>query len=202
LVHRVDYNSANNSRRYNGVDVSVNARLPGQITVLGGTTTGKFHRVTCDVENPNSLRGCDARQPFTTGLKLSGTVPLKYGFRFSAIFQSQPGQTFNRDATLDGDIIQNYVITRAVVPSLTLASVTQRLNEPGTDFMPRVNQLDVSVSKKFRAGRTEILPQLDIFNALNVSPELSITQIFGPRYGFPLTVLPARLFRVGVQVNF
>ena len=202
LVNQVDYNSANNSRTYNGVDVSVNARLPGQITVLGGTTTGKFHRVTCDVENPNSLRGCDARQPFTTGLKLSGTVPLKYGFRFSGIFQSQPGQTFNRDATLDGDIVQNYVITRAVVPSLTLASVTPRLNEPGTDFMPRVNQLDVSVSKRFRVGRTEVLPQLDIFNALNVSPELSITQTFGPAYGFPLTVLPARLFRVGVQVNF
>lgn len=202
LVNQVDYNSATNTRTYDGFDVGVNARLPNRITLIGGTTTGKFHRVTCEVENPNSLRYCDARQPFTTGLKLSGTVPLKYGLRFSSIFQSQPGQTFNRDSLTDGDITQNYQITRAVVPSLTLASVTQRLNEPGKDFMPRVNQLDLSVSKRFRVGRTEILPQLDIFNVLNVSPELSINQIFGSAYGTPLTVLPARLFRVGAQVNF
>jgi hypothetical protein len=202
LVHEVDYNSPTNSRRYDGFDVTFNARLPGQITLVGGTTTGKFHRVTCDVESPNSLPNCDAPVPFTTGLKLSGTVPLKYGLRLSMIFQSQPGQTFSRDSLTDGDIIQNYIITRAVVPSLTVASVTQRLNASGVDFMPRVNQLDVSLSKRVRVGRTEIVPQLDVFNALNVNPITSINQNYGPSYGFPLTVLPARLFRVGAQVRF
>jgi hypothetical protein len=68
--------------------------------------------------------------------------------------------------------------------------------------MPRVNQLDLSVSKRFQVGRTNIAPQFEVFNVLNVNPELSITQIYGSAYGTPLTVLPARLFRVGVQVNF
>lgn len=202
LVNQVDTNSETDSRTYDGFDIGINARLPGRITLVGGTTTGKFHRVACEVENPNSLRHCDSEQPFTTGLKLSGTMPLKYGFRFSGIFQSQPGQTFNRDSLTDGDIIQSYVITRAVAPSLTLASVTQRLNEPGTDFMPRVNQLDLSVSKQVRVGKVNVTPQLDVFNVLNVSPELSINQTFGNAYGTPLTVLPARLFRIGMQVNF
>jgi hypothetical protein len=202
LVRRVDYNSSINDRTYDGFDISLQARLPGRINIVGGTSTGTFHSYTCEVENPNSLRYCDARQPFTTALKLSGSVPLKYGLRFSGIFQSSPGQTFQRDALTDGDIIQTYVITRAVVPSLTTASVSQRLNEPGKDFMPRVNQLDLSVSKRFRVGHLDIAPQLEIFNALNVSPETSITQTYGSAYGRPLTVLPARLFRFGMQVNF
>jgi hypothetical protein len=169
---------------------------------VAGTSTGKFHRVTCEVENPNNLRGCDAKQPFRTSLKLSGSVPLRYGLRFGAIFQSMPGQTFERDALTDGDIVENYIITRAVIPSLTTASVTQRLNEPGKDFMPRVNQLDLSVSKRFGVGRINIAPQVELFNLLNTSPETSITQTFGPAFGTPLTVLPARLFRLGLQVNF
>ncbi len=202
LVNRVDYTSETDFRTYDGIDVVFSGRLAGGINLVGGTSTGKFHRVSCEVENPNSLRHCDARQPFRTGVKLSGTAPLKYGLRFSGIFQSQPSSPFNRNALLDGDIIQNYIITRAVVPSLTLASVTQRLNEPGKDFLPRVNQLDLSVSRRFRVGQTYVLPQLEVFNALNVSPELSINQTYGPAYGRPLTVLPGRLFRVGVQVNF
>jgi hypothetical protein len=202
LVHRVDYNSSINYRTYDGFDITLQARLPGRANVVGGTSTGKFRRYGCEVENPNSLRFCDARQPFTTAVKLSGSVPLKYDFRFSAIFQSMPGQTFERDSLTDGDIVQTYVITRAVVPALTVASVSQRLNEPGKDFMPRVNQLDLSISKRLRIGRTNVSPQFEIFNALNGSPETSITQTFGSAYGRPLTVLPARLLRLGVQATF
>jgi len=202
LVHRVDYNSSTNYRTYDGFDITLQARLPGRANLVGGTSTGKFHRYACEVENPNSLRFCDARQPFTTAVKLSGSVPLKYGFRFSGIFQSMPGQTFERDSLTDGDIIQTYVITRAVIPALTVASVSQRLNEPGKDFMPRVNQLDLSISRQLRVGRTNVSPQIEIFNALNASPETSITQTFGSAYGRPLTVLPARLLRVGLQVSF
>jgi hypothetical protein len=202
LVRQVDRNSTLNYRTYDGFDVTLEARLPRRISIVGGTSTGKYHRVTCEVQDPNNLRGCDATQPFRTSLKLSGAVPLQYGFRFGAIFQSMPGQTFERDALTDGDIIQTYQITRTVIPSLTTASVTQRLNEPGKDFMPRVNQLDLSLSKRFRVGRGDVMPQFEIFNALNVNPETSITQAFGSAYGRPLTVLPARLFRLGIQVNF
>jgi hypothetical protein len=202
LVHEVDRNSTTNYRTYDGFDVNLQARLLHQLTLVAGTSTGKFHRVTCDAETPNSLRYCDAQQPFTTALKVSGSVPLKYGVRFSAIFQSMPGLTFDRDAQTDGDIIQTYIVTRTVVPSLTTASVSLRLNQPGTYFMPRVNQLDLSVSKHVRTGKVDVAPQVEVFNALNVSPETSITQTYGSAYGTPLTVLPARLVRLGVQLRF
>lgn len=201
-VDQLDFNSDINFRTYNGIDTSINMRLRGGINLVGGTSTGKFHRNTCEVEDPNQQRFCDATQPFTTILKLSGTVPLKYGIRASAVFQSMPGIQFTRNATTDGDIAQTYLVTRAVIPTLTLASVNIRLNEPGKDFLDRVNQLDLALSKRFQIGNVEVTPQLDIFNALNVSPVTSITQAFGSRYGFPLTVLPGRLFRIGGQFKF
>ncbi len=38
---------------------------------------------------------------------------------------------------------------------------------PGTELTPRVNQLDLSVSKRITVGGIKIDPKLDIFNALN-----------------------------------
>src|SRR5207249_11625801 len=67
-----------------------------------------------------------------------------------------------------------YVVTRTAIPSLSTASVNVRLNDAGKDFMPRVNQLDLSLSKRVRVGQVNIAPQLELFNALNVSPETSI----------------------------
>jgi hypothetical protein len=201
-VNQLDRNSDSNSRTYDGIDTTVNVRMPRGISLVGGTSSGRFHRVTCDVEDPNQLRFCDARQPFTTIVKVSGTVPLRYGFRVSAVFQSMPGVQSTRNATTDGDISQSYVITRAVIPTLTLPSVTLRLNQPGTDFLDRVNQIDLGLSRRFRVGSLELTPQVDVFNALNVSPITSITQTFGSRYGYPLTVLPGRLLRFGMQAKF
>jgi hypothetical protein len=49
LVNELDTNSANNSRVYNGIDLTFNARLKNGATFVGGTSTGKLHAVTCDV---------------------------------------------------------------------------------------------------------------------------------------------------------
>src|SRR5207247_490557 len=98
----------------------------------------------CDVADPNQLRGCDAGQPFRTQFKLTGTYPLAYAFHFSAVFQSMPGILETRTANNDTDVVINYIVNRTNIPNLTLAQVTTRLNEPGTDFLDRNNQLDIS----------------------------------------------------------
>lgn len=201
-VNEFDTNSKNNSRTYNGVDLTLNARLSNGATLLGGLSTGKLHAVTCDVTDPNQLRGCDAEQPFRSQFKLSGTYPLPYQFRFSAVFQSMPGVLETRTANNDGDIVVNYIVNRTIVPSLTLAQVTTRLNEPGTDFLDRNNQFDFSLTRDFQFGRYVIKPQLDLFNAFNVSPVTNQVTTFGSTLGQPLTILPGRLLRFGVRMNF
>ncbi len=201
-VNEFDTNSKNNSRTYNGVDFTFNARLSNGATLLGGTSTGKLHTVTCDVADPNMLRGCDAEQPFRTQFKLTGTYPLPYAFRFSAVFQSMPGVLETRTASNDGDVVVNYIVNRTIVPTLTLAQVSTRLNEPGTDFLDRNNQLDLSMTRDFRVGRFVVKPQLDLFNVFNVSPVTNQVTTFGSQLGQPLTILPGRLLRFGIRLNY
>jgi len=201
-VNELDTNSSSNSRTFNGIDITVNARLPRGATLLGGVAVGRTREVTCETDDPNytgastpGLRFCDQTQvdmPFLTTLKLSGSVPLRYGVRVSGVFQSALGEPINI----------TYVVNRAIVPSLVAAEVTTRLNRPGEDYYDRNNQLDFSASKEFRVKSLRIRPQIDLFNAWNVSPVVSQVTTFGSSLGRPNRVLDARLLRVGVQVNF
>ena len=120
------------------------------------------------MDDPNNLRYCDARYPFTTQFKLSGTYTLPYGFRVSGLFQSLPGVQSARDGGNVGkDISVMYSVGRAIAPGLTQTTVNLRLSEPGTVFLDRVNQLDFAFTRAFITGRVRIRPQVDIFNALN-----------------------------------
>jgi len=201
-VNELDRTSTNNRRTYNGVDLTFNARLRNGATLLGGTSTGKLQAVTCDVADPNQLRGCAAEQPFRTQFKITGTYPLPYAFRFSTVFQSMPGVLETRTANNDGDVVINYIVNKAIVPSLTLAQVITRLNEPGKDFLDRNNQLDISLTRNFRVGRVALKPQLDLFNVFNVSPVTNEVATFGSQLGQPLTILPGRLLRFGFRMNY
>jgi hypothetical protein len=194
LVNQIDTNSTENSQVYRGVDVSFNWRFHGA-SVFGGTSTGHSAATTCEVDNPNSLRFCDESAydiPLLTSFKLSGTVPLPYNFQVSGVFKSQPGAERNI----------GYQVTRTQLPQLTQASVTVRLNAPGTEYSDRLNQLDLTIARSIRSGRVVIRPELAMFNALNAAPVLTQTNVFGPNLGRVTSILNARLLRMGVLVKF
>ena len=166
-------------------------------------TTGKLHEHVCQVDDPNNLRFCDASYPFLSQYKLSGTYPLPYGFRLSGLFQSVPGTQSARDAGNVGkDISEIYSIGRAIAPGLTQTTVTLSLNEPGTVFLNRVNQLDFAVSRDFKTGRVTVRPQVDIFNALNNNAVTQANANYGPSLLVPQSVLNPRLVRLNVRVSF
>jgi len=195
LVDELDTNSSNNTRVYNGVDVSINVRLPRGASLYGGTSTGRTVSATCDVEDANSLRFCDQREsaiPFQTLFKVSGTYPLAYGVRVSASYQSTPGT--ERTIT--------YQVTRALVPLMTQSSQNIRLNEPGSSYNDRVNQLDVSLTKSIRINGIEVRPELGMFNLLNGSAVLGQVNTFGPTLDRVNMILAPRLFRLGVTMKF
>jgi hypothetical protein len=195
LVDELDTNSSDNTRAYNGFDVSFNMRTAGGGNLSGGTSTGRTTSVTCQVENPNSLRFCDDRDydvPMRTQFKLSATYPLWYGLRLSGTFQSQPGS--DRGIT--------YQVTRTLIPTLTQTTVNVRLNDPGSEFNDRVNQLDFSLSKSFRRAGIEVRPELALFNLLNANAVLSQVNTFGPALGNVNTVLQPRLARLGLTMRF
>ena len=203
VIDNVRYNSTENGREYQGLDLSFNARLRNGTQLQGGVTTGKLHEHLCQVDDPNLLRYCDATYPFLNQFKLSGTYPLPYGFRLSGLYQSLPGVQSARDGGNVGkDVNETYSVGRAIAPGLNQTTVNVRLNEPGSVFLDRVNQVDFAISRDFQVGRSRVRPQIDIFNALNNNAITQVNTAYGPSLLQPQSVLNPRLARFNVRITF
>jgi len=211
-VNELDTTSANNKRSYNGFDVLVNGRGRNGATLSGGINVGHTINIICDVGDPNALRFCDQSQyniPWSTTLKINGSYRLPYSIRLSGVFQSADGFGPSAPANTapappdNHDVMNNYQVSRTVVPTLTQTQVNVLLDEPGSNRMPRVSQLDFSLSKTFRMQRNILLsPQMDIFNTLNANTVLTQVTTYGASLGNPNTILTGRLVRFQVRVQF
>ena len=102
------------------------------------------------------------------------------------------------DASLNVD----YNVTRTQIPTLTVASITVPLLEPGTQFLERRNQIDIRMAKSVSFGRVKLQGQFDVFNLMNSSTILSQNEAFGSALGRPTAILQGRLFALGLQLNF
>jgi hypothetical protein len=187
---------------YNGVDLTLSARLPRGVVVQGGTSTGRTLIDQCYVvDSPQSLLNCRTAPPFQTQLKLIGVYPLPLGVQASATYQSLPGPQITASRTYTN---------AEVLPSLlrNLASgangtVAVPLIAPGTMYGDRLNQVDFRLSKIFRmGGGRRIQANMDLFNLFNVSAVLGQNNTYGAQWLRPTTIIQGRLVKFGGQIDF
>ena len=69
-----------------------------------------------------------------------------------------------------------------------VASISVPLVAPETEYTPRINQFDFSVSKSIEFGVTRVTPKLDIFNALNSDDYTSVVDHAVRRSDLPAAV--------------
>lgn len=94
-----------------------------------------------------------------------------------------------------------------VLPAMAasgLATISVPLVAPETEFTPRINQFDISLSKAVDLGRVRIMPKLDVFNALNSDDYTSVatTQFGAATYMRPSVILQGRIVRIGANLTF
>ena len=189
---------------FNGVDVTVNARLGGA-QFGGGVSTGKTRDNDCVlIDSPQVIRPgfCNTDIPFSanTQLKLNGSYALPYDFQVSAAFQNIPGLP----------ILASYVATNAEVrPTLgralsgSAANVTlDAIIAPGLMYEPRITQLDARLTRTFRYGRTRLQANFDLYNLFNASSVLAMNTRFGPQWLQPSQIMGGRLLKLSGQVSF
>jgi len=194
---------------YNGVDFSLNARLPRGFVISGGTSTGRVMTDNCSViDSPQRLLNCRTVPPFQTQVKLILVYPLPWwGLQTAATIQSIPGP----------EITASYAASNAqIFPTLgrNLAScgaaatacngtATVPLLAPGTYFGDRLNQVDLRLSKAFALpGSRRVQALVDLYNLFNANPVLALNNTFGPQWQRPTQILQGRLVKLGVQVDF
>src|SRR5262245_26868872 len=150
-------NYGNQTERYNGVDVNMDARLFHGIMVIGGLTTGRKSTNNCDVitKLPEILvtgvrqpkEFCDLQTPFLTQIKglASYSIP-RVNLQLSGTFQSKPTVGQNFPTIASESLAANWVVSSAQVASSlgrALAGVpvtTINIVRPGALYGERLNQ--------------------------------------------------------------
>jgi hypothetical protein len=185
---------------YNGVDFSVNLRLPAGAVLQGGTSTGRVTTDNCFVvDSPQQMLNCNTTPPFMTQVKVLGVYPWRWwGLQTSATFQSLPGP----EITAARSYTSAEVIGSLGRP-LTSGTATVPLIAPGTTYGGRLNQVDFRLSKVFRfAADARILANVDLYNMFNASPTLALNTTYGSAWLRPLQILQGRLLKFSAQLDF
>ena len=82
------------------------------------------------------------------------------------------------------------------------ATATVPLIVPYTMFEDRLSQVDLRLMKGVKVGRARVQGMFDIYNVTNSSTVLSIVTSYPTNFLNPASILGARLFKFGAQVDF
>lgn len=185
------------------VTFHVEARLPSGARFSGGIDTGRTVTDNCFVvDSPQQLVNCHVSPPLSanTQVKLNGSYPLPGDVFVSAVFQNLPGPAYTADYAAP---------VAAIAPSLgrvlsgNARTATVPLLAPQTRFEERTSRLDLRVAKSVRVGqRVRVQANLDLYNALNSSSILALTNAYGARWLVPTLILEPRILQLSAQVNF
>ena len=197
-------------QHWNGVDVTMNARVRRGFVVQGGVSTGRQETNNCEVIRnvPEAAvltaPYCHQKENFLTDLKLIGTYDIaRIGASVSALFYSRPGPP----------ISANRVFASAeVAPSLgrplsgNAPSVTINMVQPGTLYGDRRNQLDLRTTKTFTLSGVKTGVSFELYNVFNTNAVLTENAVYrdatASGWRIPTSIVTPRLMKLSLQLDF
>jgi hypothetical protein len=193
---------------WQGVEMTVNARVKDGFTVQGGFTTGAGTRDICDVTDDlpelyatvgsmllnaastpiQQVSACRIEEPWLWAWRGLGsyTVP-KIDVQVSAILRSQANITATNDPASNGLSMNAafFQTNAAVLAALGrpiaggAQTVALDLARPGDVYPDRLNTVDMRFTKILRFGRTRTNVGIDLYNLFNANTGTTFNQNFG-----------------------
>jgi hypothetical protein len=204
-------NFGDQSEIWNGVDVTVNARLENGLVVQGGVAMGSQTTDNCEIRAalpeitvvlgtavPDDY--CHVEQPLLTQVKFLATYRIpRVDVQIAGTFQNNPGPVINAFFNVPAANITG--LGRPLSSGAT--NVRYDLIPPNSLYGERVTQLDLRFSKLFRmGGGSRLSINFDLANALNRNDVLGVSTNYGAAWQTPTGILDPRLFKLGVQIDF
>jgi hypothetical protein len=153
------------------------------------TIQGNAIRGNALVMNPNDeINNDGGRFAYTrSNVKLSGTweTPL-WGISMSPMMRYQQGIPFGR----------------TFASTLSYGSVRFLAEPMGTRRQDTILITDLRVEKTHRFSGRDISAFFDIYNMFNANPAQNLSWSSGASFNRPLSIVPPRLARIGVKLNF
>jgi hypothetical protein len=231
VTFETDYGPAR-TNFWQGVDMTLNARMRQGLNIQVGTTTGRATIDTCasvvNIDSPDP-RNCRSVDPYETTVRGSAsyTVP-KVNVLISSTLRSQPALQFtgNTNPTNTGGAPQgttpsgaNVNVPNTVVQGLlgrlppgglpsgtTVVALLDATNRLYADT--RRNQIDMRFAKIFRFGARRVDIGVDLQNLLNTNyatayeAQYSYTAANGGTWNNPTTILGPRFMRFNFTLNY
>src|SRR5258705_3076416 len=217
LVQNVVKNAADfgkQSERDNRVEANLRARLPRAGGLIGGVSRGRTSTNNCEVlrnlpeasisgTTITPLDNCEIVPPWAAGTqyRLSGVFSLPGDVRVSGTYQNIGGIATTA----------SYVVNNAMVAGSLGRPLSGGGNPPRTadlvrpsSFYPagRGDQGDFRVSRRFEVNHMRVEPQFNLYNLGNANDVVSQTTRYGGSWQNVTGVLPPRMVKLGVQVDF
>ena len=217
---------------FDGVNITVNARMQNGLLLQGGTGTGRVVTNDCDVVddlpemlhtflgNPTRttffaarpLERCEQNNGWRTRIQglASYTIP-KVDVQVSGTYQNLPGIGVNANASTLSS-------TTGCVPASPcttdlgrnfngvppIAGFGRFFNIVQADdlYIERLNQLDLRFSKIFRFSTTRTAVNFDFYNVTNSNSVTAENATYGTSWRNVQSILLPRLFKISAQLDF
>jgi Carboxypeptidase regulatory-like domain len=213
---------------WQGVEMTVNARVSAGLTLQGGFTSGAGTRDFCDVAAAvpeiytqggswllNQQRdACNVEEPWLWNWRglVSYTVP-KIDVQVSGIMRSQANITATNDPASNGLAMNaNFFQTNAAIQAALgrpiaggAATTTLNLAMLGQVYPDRLNTVDMRFTKILRFGRTRTNVGIDLYNLFNANTGTTFNENFGTdgsTWLRPNAILNPRYVRFNATVDF
>jgi hypothetical protein len=192
---------------FDGVDLTLDARLRNGLFLQGGVSTGKTMTDNCDIidDAPEILGGqsatyCHVETPYLPQYKAIASYTLPwYGVRVSGTFQSLPGPSIVANRIYNnGNRLTDTTLTRPFVGGQANINVI----EPNTQYGDRLNQFDIRLTKIVNIGQSRLDLNVDFYNAFNSDAVITELGTFGPAWRLPLTVIQPRFVKFAMRWDF
>ena len=121
--------------------------------------------------------------------RANGAYVFPFDVQLSANFETRSGTPYARTVSLTG--------------GQQLTSQVVRVEPIGTRRLPTINLLHLRAEKSFRfSGSKEVSLRFNVYNLTNIATVQSLTQLSGPAFELPLTLMPPRIGEIGLQFDF
>jgi hypothetical protein len=197
---------------WDGVDLSVDARMRNGLFLQGGVSTGNTMTDNCEVIDDapellfvagvwQSASYCHFESGYLPQYKglASYTLPW-YGVRVAGTFQSIPGPQVAANNIYSN--VNRTTATTLARPFTFGQGNNLNLIEPGTAYGDRLNQVDLRFTKIVSVGRGRVDLNVDVYNAFNSDAVLVQLNNFGPVWRLPLSIIQPRFVKFSARWDF
>jgi hypothetical protein len=207
---------------YNGADANFQIRLRDRLMLGGGWNIGNSVQTSTNaggnassrtnncyvVDSPqqaqwqvigNVINNCDVDIRYQSRVRLNGSYTLPWDFQVAAVFQSNPGPSYNANVTYTAAQVQQSLGRPLAGGTRT---VTINVLPQFSAYGPRINQFDLRGSKIVRFGNARLQANVDVYNVLNSSAAVNFNNTYNATWLQPTQILDARLIKFSVQYDF